>query len=302
MRKCLKWTVLVLIVFLGSSAAIGAQQCGQCEQLVENSCIKCENLGLECQAGRCACPNCPRQMATLLQSATMGDANAQNRLCQIYIYGGMVPRDCVEAAKWFLRAAEQEQAESQYTLGSLYEKGCGVERNLEESLRWRRLAASKGYAPAAFSLGFSTRTGSRGFRRDEKEALRWFEIGARQGHIPSMECYFGQPFDLLDLETQARQKNVKAQSFLGIRLYNRAHFNSLLSDDKKASLYREAVNWLSKASNAGDADAQYVLAKMYDNGNGVDKDVKKAFELMQKAARGGNPFARDFIKGRNISR
>ncbi len=47
---------------------------------------------------------------------------------------------------------------------------------------------------------------------------------------------------------------------------------------------QEAVKYLTRASEAGAADAQYELAKLYEKGLGVDADPTKALELYQAAA------------------
>jgi TPR repeat protein len=39
-------------------------------------------------------------------------------------------------------------------------------------------------------------------------------------------------------------------------------------------------------ANLGHNTAQYNLAIMYQNGDGIDKDVNKAFELYEKSAEG----------------
>lgn len=45
----------------------------------------------------------------------------------------------------------------------------------------------------------------------------------------------------------------------------------------------QIAHW-QKEANAGDADAQYNLAYIYENGLGVPKDEAKALELYQQAA------------------
>jgi TPR repeat protein len=56
-------------------------------------------------------------------------------------------------------------------------------------------------------------------------------------------------------------------------------------EDKIAQLQREA--------QAGDPDAQYELAYLYENGLGVPKSETKALELYQQAADQGHPAAQD---------
>jgi len=55
---------------------------------------------------------------------------------------------------------------------------------------------------------------------------------------------------------------------------------------------KESVEWLEKAAQQNDADAQYQMGLMYFSGAcGVAKDENKAFEYFKKAADNGSRFA-----------
>jgi len=54
---------------------------------------------------------------------------------------------------------------------------------------------------------------------------------------------------------------------------------------------KEATKWYHKAAEQGDADAQYWLGVMYDNGEGVTQDNGKALKRFQAAANQGDKFA-----------
>ena len=45
--------------------------------------------------------------------------------------------------------------------------------------------------------------------------------------------------------------------------------------------------WLTKSASLDDGAAQELLGVMYLNGEGVDKDAQKAFDLLSKAANKG---------------
>lgn len=49
----------------------------------------------------------------------------------------------------------------------------------------------------------------------------------------------------------------------------------------------EAVKWYRKAAEQGNAAAQWRLAVMYDQGDGVSQDFKKAVEWFQRSAEQG---------------
>ena len=58
----------------------------------------------------------------------------------------------------------------------------------------------------------------------------------------------------------------------------------------------KAVEWYQKAAEQGNVFAQYKLGEMYDKGEGVSRDAAKAAEWWQKAAAQGNQSAQDSLK------
>src|SRR5262249_1677074 len=65
--------------------------------------------------------------------AEQGDAHAQYDLGFLYATGQGVPRDYIEAAKWYRLAADQGYAAAQYNLGAVYEGGQGVPQDYVEA-------------------------------------------------------------------------------------------------------------------------------------------------------------------------
>ncbi len=59
--------------------------------------------------------------------------------------------------------------------------------------------------------------------------------------------------------------------------------------------HETALKYLTKAAELGDADAHYNLSVMYRHGQGVEKDMKKAFYQLEQAAIGGHPYARHIL-------
>eukprot|EP00984_Skeletonema_dohrnii_P030767 scaffold22498_cov50-Skeletonema_dohrnii-CCMP3373.AAC.1 len=56
--------------------------------------------------------------------------------------------------------------------------------------------------------------------------------------------------------------------------------------------YGSAFQCWTKASKLGDAEAHYRMAKLYRDGEGVEKDSKKEWCHLEEAAIGGHPAAR----------
>lgn len=67
-----------------------------------------------------------------------------------------------------------------------------------------------------------------------------------------------------------------------------------VTEDRIAKWQREA--------QAGDPDAQYNLAYIYENGLGVPKDEAKALELYQQAANQGYPAAQNNLDAMSSSK
>ena len=56
----------------------------------------------------------------------------------------------------------------------------------------------------------------------------------------------------------------------------------------KTRQYDKALPLLEKAAREGDAEAPFYLGVMYDEGKGVDKDMKRAFQYYKLAANQGS--------------
>ena len=79
----------------------------------------------------------------LLREAERGRAVAQAYLGYHYQYGLGVPKNYVEAARWYFCAAEQGEPNAQFFLGQLYDRGQGVPEDPVEAAKWLDLAAAQ---------------------------------------------------------------------------------------------------------------------------------------------------------------
>jgi hypothetical protein len=68
-----------------------------------------------------------------------------------------VPKDDVEAVRWYRKAAEQGYAEAQWELGNMYDNGQGVEQDEAEARRWWSKAAKQGYSVATENIAAQER-------------------------------------------------------------------------------------------------------------------------------------------------
>lgn len=59
---------------------------------------------------------------------------------------------------------------------------------------------------------------------------------------------------------------------------------------------KESFKYLLRASELGNIQASLLLAEMYEKGNYVERDIKKAYKLYQKAAKEDNEDAKEWIR------
>ena len=109
--------------------------------------------------------------------ARAGNREAQSRLGALYATGNGVPRDSVEAIKWFRKAADQGFPDAQHNLGGMFLKGDGVPQDYAEAEKWFRKAADQGDADSQYNLAVLFANGY-GVQQDNVEAYKWFSLAA----------------------------------------------------------------------------------------------------------------------------
>lgn len=185
------------------------------------------------------------------RAAGKGHASSAYNLAVMSIAGNGVPANVAAGVASLTRAAELGDTRAMHDLGNRYARGNGVPQSIPEAVRWLQPAAEAGNAGAQHDLGVLHYYGH-GIARDRGEAARW-------------------------LHRAATQNSVASQAVLGT-LYLTA----------EPPDYNNAMVWLGKAADAGNADALCSLASMYQKGTGVAVDERRAFELYHKAARTGH--------------
>ena len=115
------------------------------------------------------------------KAAEQGIATAQFALGEMYHKNEGVPRDYVEAAKWYRKAAEQGNDKAQSNLGEMYHKGEGVPQDYVEAAKWYRKAAEQGNDKAQLFLGLVYAIGQ-GVPKNDIEAYAWFLVAKAKGN------------------------------------------------------------------------------------------------------------------------
>jgi TPR repeat protein len=219
--------------------------------------------------------------ARLLTEAEQGNAEAQEALGFFYCIGAGVPRDYVQAAKWFRKAAEQGNAEGQYRLGLSYYNGEGVPKDYAQATFWWRKAAEQGNDTAQYNLKYL-------LHYDYAQAAAEYRKAAEQGDAQAqynLGASYSRGQGVPQDDTQAaawyrkaaEQGNASAQYGLGF-LY--AIGQGVPQD------YAQAAFWYREAAEQGDAQAQFQLGALYDDGLGVPQNYAEAYFWLELVAAG----------------
>lgn len=198
----------------------------------------------------------------------------------------------VESVPRFARTESDNSAEAMYEQGMAYRRGQDLELDFQTARRLLRRAAEMNHAQAQYEYGMMLDRGLGG-ERDQDRGLRWMEHAAKGGCVEARlqvgkRYYFGDGVEKNPSRAEQYLRGVaevglaEAQALLGA-LYRD-------SDPPMAAPVR-AAEWLTKAVNQRYPAAFFPLSDLYERGVGVERDLKKADELLRQAAEFGEPQA-----------
>lgn len=84
-------------------------------------------------------------ISDLKKKAESGDTPSQCKLGDCYKDGILVPKDNLEALRWYRMASDHGVAAARYDIGFMYLKGEGVPMDYVETYAWYNLAVAGGY-------------------------------------------------------------------------------------------------------------------------------------------------------------
>lgn len=220
-------------------------------------------------------------------SMNLGDYQSIRMVGLCYCEGRGVKRDYNIARKFFTEAAEKGVPSAYHCLGCTYDAGKGVEKDRIEAYKNYLIAAQKGHRSSQVEIAHMLKNGDI-VEANESERVYWLEQAAMQGHTPS-QCTLGELYFWGNNVPKDYEKS---------RFWTR---KAVLSNDSDAYFryaylccdglggetdYDSALRYYKELPN--NSAAINNLGYMYDNGLGVRKNSKKAFELYKKAAEMGD--------------
>ena len=224
--------------------------------------------------------------AWMRRAALAGNLDAAYRLGERHVKGPEL--DYAEAAKWYRQAAEAGHQAAARALSSLYLSGNGVAQDAEEGKRWLRAAAKGGNRESQVDLANLVLEGA-GESDDDVDVARWFEATALSGDLIAafnLGLCFAEGVGVGKDQEQAAQWMRRAAEGVAQAQYMYAR---MLQDGRGvASDLAQARLWFQRAADAGMADAQAALAEMLLNGRGGERSPVAAAHLFKQAAAAGH--------------
>ena len=141
---------------------------------------------------------------------------------------------------------------AKFMIAQFYEGGIAVNQDLDKSFEYYMEAAKADYSHAQYKVGLYYND----VAKDKREAAKWIELAANNEQ-PDALCMMAYSY-LQDPEIET------------MTIDN-------LSFDQDID---KGMQLLRHAADLGNADALYILAICYQKGKYVEKDEKKAFELL----------------------
>jgi len=261
----------------------------------------------------------PPEIQAFVPLAAQGDLAAQVTLGRWYssIVSTQGHPDYAQAVKWFGMAAEQGNARGQFELGRLYASGKGVPLDPVKAAGLFRKASAQGKEYAQVEYGKALKEGS-GTKKSYREALECFKKAASQGNLEAMlllgQMYAagqGVPQDeamatkwigealaggFPDAEVYSEPLNLRGEAGAGITSSMVAYGKLAMDGHGILNGRNEAIKWIRKASDAGNAEAENLLGQYYLDGTNVVRNVPTGWLLLQRAAFDGDENARARIK------
>ncbi len=191
-----------------------------------------------------------------------------------------------QAEYWYRRGAEKGDAYCQYAMGYLYEHGVGVEQNYQQAKAWYSEAAEQEHANAQFAMGLFYHDGLGG-EVDYSKAREWYERSA-VNNVAAAVNNLAVMYENGD--------GVEQDDDTAVYLYRQAaNMGSAIAQVNMGDFYQEGHNsieknsyqamyWYKRAAQQNNASAQLAIAKVYELGNGVTKDLAEAFTWYERAA------------------
>ncbi len=261
-----------------------------------------------------------------LKAADLGRASAELHVSECYSSGNGVKRNPQKSMRYALRSAAHGNPEACYVAGMAMLTGKGTKKDESKGFELLRISSDAGYMKAAYAVANCYLKGN-GVEKDGPKGFEMHRALAEKGFAKSM-LYVGEAYYLGDTVKQdleeafrlftagAELDNVICQYYLGecyrrglgvkadevtaLKWYKKAadqgHVISkgIVEDSRNKAILEDQTPFATfmKSAREGNAQSMYIVGRYYEDGIGIEKDLKKAKEWYAKAKKRGNSAAR----------
>lgn len=246
----------------------------------------------------------------LMREANAGSSAAMHELGYRYLFGRGIAADTAKAAEWIIRAADRGMALAEYNAGILHTHAIGVPWNPFQAFQWFRKAAEKDQPAALYIYGLLHTDGLL-VRPHWGRAWSLVAEAASKGYEPAKEMLV--EFRRLGIDTLRMKSRIATDTSASLLYLQFGQTsNPTVSDTTLArELAREVpadrdgpssavveqrsdaaeLSWILRQAERGIPEAHVVLARIYEKGIGVPKDLVRAAVHYQRANRLDSPRA-----------
>ena len=238
-------------------------------------------LGVMAYEGRGLEKNPSQAFRLVERAAAKGHADASNTLGFFYEHGVGTPVDLAQALAAYRRGAEAGSSRARTNLGWFYEKGIGVAKDPAVAADWYKMAAEQGLAAAHANLASLYESGA-GVARNPVIAIALYERALAGGMTPAalklgrLQEARGNLAEATDNYLVAAKAKVPGGDLAAGRL-----LVAVVNPRRNAG---QGIEWLDQAAAGGSIDALLLLAAMFDKGEPVPRDTKRAADYSRRAA------------------
>jgi len=249
--------------------------------------------------------NVPEAIKWFEMAAKQNHIRALYQLGVIYLYGEGVRPNYELAGEYLKKSALKNHLESQYELGKYYLISNPSHPNYEKALEWLRKAADRDHIRAIYEVGKLTYEGH-GVTADPVTGIRLLTQAANSGYQDAIKylsnvdkkqaitVQTGQ--DIAKQSTNGSSVNGKTLAFSDSDTSSTSENYRLglsyLTGDGNKKDPRKAAEYFEKAANSNHPNAQYQLAKLYQQGIGVQQNEIMYVKWLNKASDAGVQSAR----------
>lgn len=205
------------------------------------------------------------------------------------------------AQQFLIKALAQGHEEAQYIVGQIYQEGIGLDKDLKKAAEYYIKAASRNHQGALEAL-------RKLVLQEDINVNEWLTENATKGNSYAQYIFY-QIGELYEKGQGIQQNQEKAIEFY-IKAANQGHWHAFQENYylayasyalKNLALKgnKRVQKWLIGKAEEGDEEAQYVLyqiAKVYEEGEGIKKNEKKAVKFYVKAASQKLGYGREVLK------